>query len=234
MFSEIRFKGQVTIYINTGNGALEKQLALTGDRPYNVHFGETIFSLGDLDDDGFSDVATGASKVDNIAGAVYVYHGYAGGVVPQQKINPVMQMFGQSISGGIYMDGNGCPDFTTGAFMSDSMVLLRASTVIMVDISTFLLGIINITVPCRHVPEEIGLNCVLMADVDKKEKGQLPGVYFVLLGETVGQVLEKLQLAHMEGLCHCYVVHMKQRVQDVISLIMFEAAYSLRTHVTGE
>lgn len=34
-------------------GALEEQLALSGDGAYNAHFGESIASLGDLDDDGF-------------------------------------------------------------------------------------------------------------------------------------------------------------------------------------
>lgn len=34
-------------------GALEEQLALAGDGAYNAHFGESIASLGDLDDDGF-------------------------------------------------------------------------------------------------------------------------------------------------------------------------------------
>lgn len=34
-------------------GALEEQLALPGDGAYNAHFGESIASLGDLDDDGF-------------------------------------------------------------------------------------------------------------------------------------------------------------------------------------
>ena len=54
-----------------------------------------------------------------------------------------------------------------------------------------------------------GLNYVLTADVAKKAKGQLPRVYFVLLGESVGQVTEKLQLVHMEEMCHHYVAHMK-------------------------
>lgn len=54
-----------------------------------------------------------------------------------------------------------------------------------------------------------GLNYILTADVAKKEKSQLPRVYFVLLGETVGQVSEKLHLAHMEETCHHYVAHVK-------------------------
>uniref|UniRef100_A0A671G8D1 Integrin subunit alpha 9 n=1 Tax=Rhinolophus ferrumequinum TaxID=59479 RepID=A0A671G8D1_RHIFE len=262
MFSEIRDEGQVTVYINRGNGALEEQLVLNGDGAYNAHFGESIASLGDLDDDGFPDVAIGAPKEDDFSGAVYIYHGDAGGIVPQysmrlsgQKISPVLRMFGQSISGGIDMDGNGYPDVTVGAFMSDSVVLLRARPVITVDVSIFLPASINITAPqchdgqqpvnclnvtaCfrfhgRHVPGEIGLNYVLTADVAKKEKSQLPRVYFVLLGESVGQVSEKLQLVHMEETCHHYVAHVKRRVQDVISPIVFEAAYSLGEHVTGE
>ncbi|XP_027632605.1 integrin alpha-9 [Tupaia chinensis] len=262
MFSEIRDEGQVTVYINRGNGALEEQLALAGDGAYNAHFGESIASLGDLDDDGFPDVAIGAPKEDDFAGAVYIYHGDAGGIVPQysmklsgQKINPVLRMFGQSISGGIDMDGNRYPDVTIGAFMSDSVVLLRARPVITVDVSIFLPGSINITAPQCHdgqqpvnclnvtacfsfhgkqVPGEIGLNYVLTADVAKKEKGELPRVYLVLLGETAGQVAEKLQLVYMEETCHHYVAHVKRRVQDVTSPIVFEVAYSLGEHVTGE
>ncbi|XP_062035749.1 integrin alpha-9 [Lepus europaeus] len=262
MFSEIRDEGQVTVYINRGNGALEEQLALAGDGAYNAHFGESIASLGDLDDDGFPDVAIGAPKEDDFAGAVYVYHGDAGGVVPRysmklsgRKINPVLRMFGQSISGGIDMDGNGYPDVTVGAFMSDSVVLLRARPVITVDVSIFLPGSINITAPqchdgqqpvnclnvttCfrfhgKHVPGEIGLNYVLTADVAKKEKGQLPRVYFVLPGETAGLVTERLQLAHMEEACRHHVAHVKRRVQDVVSPIVFEAAYSLGEHLTGQ
>lgn len=34
-------------------GALEEQLTLAGDAAYNAHFGESIASLGDIDDDGF-------------------------------------------------------------------------------------------------------------------------------------------------------------------------------------
>uniref|UniRef100_A0A8C5JVC0 Integrin alpha 9 n=1 Tax=Jaculus jaculus TaxID=51337 RepID=A0A8C5JVC0_JACJA len=228
MFSEIRDEGQVTVFINRGNGALEEQVALTGDGAYNAHFGESIASLGDLDDDGFPDVAIGAPKEDDFAGAVYIYHGDADGIVPQysmklsgRKISPILRMFGQSISGGIDMDGNGYPDVTIGAFLSDSVVLLRPLSV---------LSFADVLTSCLLA----GLNYVLTADVAQKEKGQLPRVYFVLLGETAGQVSEKLHLVHAEETCRHYMAHVKRRVQDVISPIVFEAAYSLGVHVTGE
>jgi hypothetical protein len=60
-----------------------------------------------------------------------------------------------------------------------------------------------------------GLNYVLTADVAQKEKGQLPRVYFVLLGETPGQISEKLQMVHMEETCRHYLVHVK------VSLLFF-------------
>ncbi|XP_012885786.1 PREDICTED: integrin alpha-9 [Dipodomys ordii] len=262
MFSEIRDEGQVTVYINRGNAGLEEQLALAGDHAYNAHFGESIASLGDLDDDGFPDVAIGAPKEDDFAGAVYIYHGDAGGLVPQysmklsgRKIDPILRMFGQSISGGIDMDGNGYPDVTVGAFMSDSVVLLRARPVITVDASIFLPESINITAPrchdgqqpvtcltvttCfrfhgRRIPGEIELNYVLTADVVQKEKGQPPRVYLVVSGESAGQVAETLHLTHGEEDCRDYTAHVKPRVRDVISPIVFEAAYSLGAHKAGE
>uniref|UniRef100_A0A5F8HEF6 Integrin subunit alpha 9 n=1 Tax=Monodelphis domestica TaxID=13616 RepID=A0A5F8HEF6_MONDO len=259
MFSEIRDEGQVTVYINRGNGALEEQLVLNGDGSYNAHFGESIAALGDLDDDGFpgDEAARGTTSW----GAVYIYHGDAGGIVAQysmklsgQQINPMLRMFGQSISGGVDMDGNGYPDVTIGAFMSDHVVLLRARPVITVDVSIFLPASINITAPqcydgqqlvnclnvtvClrfsgKHVPGEIGLNYVLTADVTKKEKGQQPRVYFVSPGETMGQVSEKMQLSYMAEKCERYQAHVKRRVKDVINPIVFEAAYSLGDHVMG-
>jgi hypothetical protein len=60
-----------------------------------------------------------------------------------------------------------------------------------------------------------GLNYNLTADVAQKEKGQLPRVYFVLFGETAGQVSERLQLSHMDEVCHHYVAHVK------VSLLFF-------------
>ncbi|KAM6104582.1 integrin alpha-9 isoform 1-T1 [Theristicus caerulescens] len=259
MFSEIRDEGQVTVYINRGNGVLEEQLVLDGDGAYNAHFGESMAALGDIDDDGFPDVAIGAPKEDNYIGAVYIYHGDASGIVPQysmklsgQTINPMLQMFGQSISGGIDMDGNGYPDMTVGAFLSDNVVLLRSRPVITMDISIFLPASINITAPQCHdglqpvnclnvtacfrfsgkrVPGEIGLNYNLTADVAKKEKSQQPRVYFVTSGETAGQITEKLQLSYMQEKCEHYLAYVKKRVKDVISPIVFEAAYSLGEHV---
>lgn len=262
MFSEVRDEGQVTVYINRGNAVMEEQIVLNGDNAYNAHFGENLANLGDIDDDGYPDVAIGAPKEDDFVGAVYIYHGDANGIVPQysmrisgRTISPALRMFGQSISGGIDMDKNGYVDMTIGAFMSDSVVLLRTRPVITVRVSILLPSSINITAPqchdgtqhvncanvtvCfqfygKHVPGEIGLTYNLTADVEKREKSQQPRVFLVSSGETVAHISEKIQLTHMKEKCDQYLAHVKRRVKDVISPIVFEASYSLGEHVIGK
>ncbi|ETE57993.1 hypothetical protein L345_16287, partial [Ophiophagus hannah] len=86
MFSEIRDEGQVTVFLSRGNGVMEEQCVLNGDNVYNAHFGESMASLGNIDDDGFPDVAIGAPKEDDYAGAVYIYHGYIGGIIPRYSM----------------------------------------------------------------------------------------------------------------------------------------------------
>ncbi|CAN2391175.1 integrin, partial [Pristimantis euphronides] len=262
MYSDVRDEGQVTVYINRGNGVMDEQISLNGNNAYNAHFGESMANLGDIDDDGFPDVAIGAPKEDDYLGAVYIYHGDADGVVPQysmrisgRKINPELRMFGQSISGGIDMDKNGYVDVTIGAFLSDSVVLLRTRPVITVDASIILPSAINITAPqchdgtqnvncvnvtvCfrfrgKHVPGEIELIYNLTADVVKRESGHQPRVFLVSSGETVAHMSEKLQLTHMKEKCDQYLAHVKRRVKDVISPIVFETSYSLGEHVIGK
>ncbi|XP_066546619.1 integrin alpha-9 [Amia ocellicauda] len=259
MFSEIRDEGQVSVFLSRGNGVMEEKEILNGDNAYNAHFGESIAILGDIDDDGFPDVAIGAPKEDDYAGAVYIYHGDADGIVNKysmrlsgQSINPGLRMFGQSISGTVDMDGNAYPDVTIGAFMSDNVVLLRSRPVITVDISIFLPVSINITAPECHdgsqhlnclnvticllfrgkqVPGEIGLIYNLTADVTKKEKGQPSRVLFALNGELASTASEMVSLSVNSERCQHYVAYVRKEVKDVFSPIVFEAAYSLGPHV---
>ncbi|KAF4106128.1 integrin alpha-9 isoform X1 [Onychostoma macrolepis] len=259
MHSEIRDEGQVSVYLSSGNGVMEEVAILNGDNAYNAHFGECITSLGDIDDDGYQDVAIGAPKEDDYGGAVYIYHGDATGIVKKysmrlsgRSINPTLQMFGQSISGNVDMDGNGYPDVTIGAFMADSVVLLRSRPVISVDVSIFLPVSINITVPqchegpqhlncfnvtvCmsfrgKHVPGHIELLYNLTADSEKRHRGLPPRVYFGNGGEQTGAVSQRFSLEINRPQCHQYTSFVRKEVKDVFAAIVFEAAYSLGKHV---
>ncbi|XP_072119218.1 integrin alpha-9 [Mobula birostris] len=261
MSTQIRDEGQVTVFINRGNAVLEEQQLLNGDNMYNAHFGECIGALGDIDDDGFPDIAIGAPNENDFRGAVYIYHGDTNGIISTysmkvlaQKINPELRMFGQSISGGVDMDGNAYKDVTIGAFMSDSVVLLRARPVITMEIVILLPGSINITAPQCHdglqsfnclnvttcfrfhgnqVPGEIELVYNLTADVVKKEKGLQTRVY-IRANEPVSQVMEMIGLTSKKESCKHYFVVVKREVKDVIAPIVFEVSYSLGKHKIGD
>ncbi|KAI1894239.1 hypothetical protein AGOR_G00113770 [Albula goreensis] len=259
MHSEVRDEGRVSIYLNRGNGVMEETEMLKGDNAYNAHFGECITSLGDIDDDGYQDVAIGAPKEDDYAGAVYIYHGDPSGIINKysmrlsgHKIDPGLRMFGQSISGKVDMDGNGYPDLTIGAFMSDNVVLLRSRPVITVDVSIFLPASINITAPQCHdgsqhvncfnvtlcllfrgkeVPGQIELLYNLTADVGKRQRGQPSRVLLATNGDLTSVVSETMRLGINAESCQSYTAYVRKEVKDVFSAIEFEAAYSLGQHV---
>ncbi|KAF7659211.1 hypothetical protein LDENG_00001480 [Lucifuga dentata] len=259
MHSQLRDEGQVSVYLSKGNGVMEEAGLLTGDNAYNAHFGECITSIGDIDDDGYQDVAIGAPKEDDYAGAVYIYHGDAAGIISKysmrlsgRSVNPGLQMFGQSISGNVDMDGNGYADVTIGAFMADSVVLLRSRPVITVDVSIFLPVSINISVPqchesqhnlncfnvtvcmrfCgRQVPGQIELLYNLIVDVDKRQKSQPSRIYFSQNGAQISLLSHQLSLDINREECQRYTAYVKKDVKDVFTAITFEVAYSLGKHV---
>ncbi|EPY82534.1 hypothetical protein CB1_000644017 [Camelus ferus] len=158
MQSTIREEGRVFVYINSGSGAVmnEMETELIGSDKYAARFGESIVSLGDIDNDGFEDVAVGAPQEDDLRGAIYIYNGRAEGIAPAfsqlfkpcfplnlaifqriegLQISKSLSMFGQSISGQIDADNNGYVDIAVGAFRSDSAVLLRTRPVVIVEAS---------------------------------------------------------------------------------------------------
>uniref|UniRef100_A0A8C4EFZ5 Integrin, alpha 9 n=1 Tax=Dicentrarchus labrax TaxID=13489 RepID=A0A8C4EFZ5_DICLA len=259
MHSQLRDEGQVSVYLSKGNGVMEEERVLSGDNAFNAHFGECITAIGDIDDDGYQDVAIGAPKEDDYGGAVYIYHGDATGIISKysmklsgRSVNPGLQMFGQSISGNVDMDGNGYADITIGAFMSDSVVLLRTRPVITVDVSIFLPVSINISVPqcheghlnlncfnltvCmrfrgRQLPGQIELLYNLTADVDKRQKSQPSRVYFTQSGSQISQMSQQLSLDINREECQRYTAYVKKDVKDVFTAITFEVAYSLGKHV---
>uniref|UniRef100_A0A671K9B1 Integrin alpha-9-like n=1 Tax=Sinocyclocheilus anshuiensis TaxID=1608454 RepID=A0A671K9B1_9TELE len=226
MHSEIRDEGQVSVYLSSGNGVMEEVAILKGDNAYNAHFGECITSLGDIDEDGYQDVAIGAPKEDDYGGAVYIYHGDATVIVKKysmrlsgRSINPTLQMFGQSISGNVDMDGNGYPDVALTLF---AVACDRSRPVISVDISIFLPVSINITVPqCHEGPPH--LNCFNVTVCMSFRGKHVPG--------HIGEPLWNYYYCFWAFLFYYFIlIFLFKEVKDVFAAIVFEAAYSLGKH----
>ncbi|KAI4881006.1 hypothetical protein NFI96_019659 [Prochilodus magdalenae] len=239
MYSTVREEGRVHVYINQGLANMkEAEFKLVGSDSYAARFGETITDLGDIDDDGYPDVAIGAPQEEDLRGAIYIYNGRKSGIASRfsQRITGSMlgsslSMFGQSVSGGIDVDGNGYPDVAVGAFLSDSAVVLRTRPVVMVEASLILPDSVNRSVAqCKEnglpavcvnvtvcfkvqgkrIPGQIELKYNLTADVHHKENFP-PRFYFHGNGTsnvTTGHVKakhEELTCSKHLAIMRCYI-----------------------------
>ncbi|XP_040508987.1 integrin alpha-3 isoform X2 [Gallus gallus] len=133
--------GAVYVYMNEAGGFQpEPSLELTG--PSYSAFGFAIASIGDINQDGFQDIAVGAPFEG--PGKVYIYHSSAEGLqrTPSQVISGAelgpasMHTFGYALSGGLDVDGNSYPDLLVGS-LAERVVLLRARPVINIVDKTF-------------------------------------------------------------------------------------------------
>ncbi|XP_044870413.1 integrin alpha-D-like [Mauremys mutica] len=103
-------------------------------------FGASMSEIGDISGDGQTDVAIGAPMENDNCGALYIFHGEKGGLSPQyrQRIEGSLfprrlQYFGQAVSGGTDLTGDGLPDIAVGA--EGQVLLLRSRPVLRVRVS---------------------------------------------------------------------------------------------------
>ncbi|XP_073681651.1 integrin alpha-7 [Garra rufa] len=130
--------GAVYVYLNPASH-WEKARPIRLNGTYDSMFGMTVSSAGDLDRDGYEDIAVGAPFDGD--GKVFIYRGSSSGIdtKPSQVLdglNAGVKRLGYSISGGLDIDGNFYPDLAIGS-LSDQVVLYRSRPVVHVirDIS---------------------------------------------------------------------------------------------------
>ncbi|KAK8763920.1 hypothetical protein V5799_033471, partial [Amblyomma americanum] len=115
-----------------------------------ARFGTTIVNIGDLNLDGYPDVAIGA-PYEHGYGAVYIYNGWKEGLKTaysqriEARYQPLQpQGFGISISQAMDIDDNQYPDIVIGAYESDSAYLFRNNSPLVVGRDTFVSLNINV------------------------------------------------------------------------------------------
>ncbi|XP_037089062.1 integrin alpha-PS1-like isoform X3 [Pollicipes pollicipes] len=129
--------GAIYIYKTPRTGLTKEteRIRITGAP--ESRFGFALSNLGDLNKDGFSDLAVGAPFEGH--GVVYIYLGGHEGLStePAQVIRsenvvgaraPIT--FGYSLGGGTDIDGNGYPDLLVGSFCNDTVALIRARPIV--------------------------------------------------------------------------------------------------------
>ncbi|KFQ94651.1 Integrin alpha-6, partial [Nipponia nippon] len=123
--------GAVYIYINQqGKWEGVKPIRLNGTT--DSMFGLAVENVGDVNQDGYPDIAVGA-PYDGF-GKVYVYHGSKDGIntKPAQILDGEKtgtNFFGYSIAGNMDLDKNSYPDIAVGS-LSDSVSVFRSRPVV--------------------------------------------------------------------------------------------------------
>ncbi|XP_068247321.1 integrin alpha-PS3-like [Palaemon carinicauda] len=140
MFSkpDIPDMGRIQVFLSTKMGSMVQSSSYYGSSLPSARFGTTLASPGDLNFDGYADVAVGAPWENDGKGAVYIYMGSEIGLrqVYAQRLSPDdfpsvpnLSGFGMGISRGIDVDNNEYPDLAIGSFLSGHSVVLKSRTV---------------------------------------------------------------------------------------------------------
>ncbi|KAM9672600.1 integrin alpha-7 isoform 1-T1 [Trichechus inunguis] len=247
--------GAVYVYMNQGgHWADVSPLRLCGS-PDSL-FGISVAILGDLNQDGFPDIAVGAPFDGD--GKVFIYHGSSLGVVltPSQVLEGEavgIKSFGYSLSGGLDVDGNHYPDLLVGS-LADTAVLFRARPVLHVSHEVFIaprtidldqpncpgghsvcvdlrVCFSYIAAPSSYSPI-VALNYMLDGDTDRRLRGQVPRVTFLSHSpdDPKHQASGTVWLKHQhDRVCGDTMFQLQENVKDKLRAIVVTLSYSLQT-----
>ncbi|XP_069773532.1 integrin alpha-5-like isoform X2 [Narcine bancroftii] len=136
--------GRVHVYLQTGLLQFNATQTLTGEEVYG-RFGTSLATLGDLDQDGYNDMAVGAPySGPEGRGLVFVYNGSPSGLrgEPSQVLEgrwaaegEVPAGYGFSVRGATDLDLNGYPDVIVGAFGVSRAAVYRSRPVVRANAS---------------------------------------------------------------------------------------------------
>uniref|UniRef100_A0A673H0A7 Integrin alpha-6-like n=1 Tax=Sinocyclocheilus rhinocerous TaxID=307959 RepID=A0A673H0A7_9TELE len=114
--------GAIYVYLNK-EGAWDKIIPKKIEGAAYSMFGLAVENMGDVNLDGYHDVAVGAPYDSNGAGNVYIFHGSPQGLKKAQVLGGKdhnVKLFGYSLAGNMDLDRNNYPDLAIGS-LSDSV-----------------------------------------------------------------------------------------------------------------
>ncbi|XP_043101910.1 integrin alpha-6b [Puntigrus tetrazona] len=126
--------GAIYVYLNN-EGAWDKITPKRIEGAAYSMFGLAVENMGDVNLDGYHDVAVGAPYDSNGAGNVYIFHGSPEGLKKTQVLGGKdhnVKLFGYSLAGNMDLDRNNYPDLAIGS-LSDSVLVYRARSVISIE-----------------------------------------------------------------------------------------------------
>ncbi|XP_059408403.1 integrin alpha-6-like isoform X1 [Carassius carassius] len=126
--------GAIYVYLNE-EGAWDKITPKRIEGAAYSMFGLAVENMGDVNMDGYHDVAVGAPYDSNGAGNVYIFNGSPQGLKKAQVLGGKdhnVKLFGYSLAGNMDLDRNDYPDLAIGS-LSDSVFVYRARSVISIE-----------------------------------------------------------------------------------------------------
>ncbi|KAM4648313.1 integrin alpha-E isoform 12-T28 [Amazona ochrocephala] len=135
-------EGRVYVYrleTETGSFTLKEHINVQVTSPF-ARFGFTVASIGDINGDGYEDIAVGAPLEDQLPnsssfGSIYIFNGDKDKIkssfsqrVKASEISSGLQYFGQSIAGGFDFTNDGLQDITVGSL--ENVIVLRKELVV--------------------------------------------------------------------------------------------------------
>ncbi|XP_042647355.1 integrin alpha-E [Tyto alba] len=135
-------EGRVYVYrleTETGSFTLKGHLNVQVTSPF-ARFGFAVASIGDINGDGYEDIAVGAPLEDWLSnsssfGSIYIFNGDKDKIkssfsqrVKASEISSGLKYFGQSIDGGFDFTNDGLQDITVGSL--EDVIVLRSRPVV--------------------------------------------------------------------------------------------------------
>ncbi|XP_032313256.1 integrin alpha-IIb isoform X3 [Camelus ferus] len=235
-------------------------LLLTGTQLYG-RFGSAIAPLGDLNRDGYNDVAVAAPYGGpNGRGQVLVFLGQSEGLNshPSQVLDspfPTVSGFGFSLRGATDIDDNGYPDLLVGAYGANKVVVYRAQPVVRVVVQLLVQDSLNpavkncdlpqtkTRVSCfnidicvgatgHNIPKKLRLNAELQLDRQKPRQGRR----VLLLASQQASTILHLDLGERSStICQNITAFLRDEAdfRDKLSPIMLSFNMSLQPEMDG-
>ncbi|KAM6450015.1 integrin alpha-IIb isoform 2-T2 [Liasis olivaceus] len=229
---------------------------LTGTDVYG-RFGMAIAPLGDIDQDGYIDIAIGAPFAGQDGGGqVYIYRGHSEGLSPspsQILESPFSEPagFGFAIRGASDIDANGYPDVLVGAYRASKVAIYRTQPMIVLKAHIFIPDVLNSeTKTCpgaqascftiqmcvgmsgKNIPSEIELNAELQLDYMKQKFGRR-----VFLQQTnhSSQIFQLKLSGKIPQTCENVTAYLRDQadIKDKLSPIAMSLNFSLASSSTA-
>uniref|UniRef100_A0A670ZUL7 Integrin subunit alpha 8 n=1 Tax=Pseudonaja textilis TaxID=8673 RepID=A0A670ZUL7_PSETE len=240
--------GQVYLYLQDSVLSFKEAQTLSGTEVFG-RFGNSIAPLGDLNQDGYRDVAIGAPFAgEDRRGRVFIYNGDRNGLNPNPSqiltglwtTQSMPAGFGFTLRGDSDIDQNDYPDLIVGAFGLGKVVVYRARPVVTINAQLLLSPVIinpeNKTchlpgsmtlVACRAVANFLVLKAELQLD-SLKTKGAVKRTLFLDYHQSQ-HVFSFMITTQNWPTCKDFVIYLRDETEfrDKLSPINISLNYKL-------